>query len=84
MPEETAWLLDLADAHPFIKGVVGWVDLRSAVLGRQLEQFACHPALRGVRHVLHDEPDGLFMLRKDLLTGISLLGESGLVCGLRE
>jgi L-fuconolactonase len=53
-------------------------------LGRQLEQFACHPALRGVRHVLHDEPDGLFMLRKDFLTGISLLGEFGLVYGLRE
>jgi len=83
VPEETAWLLDLADAHPFIKGVVGWVDLRSAVLRRQLEQFACHPALRGVRHVVHDEPDDLFMLRKDFLTGISLLGEFGLVYGLR-
>ena len=27
--EETQWLLELADQHPFIRGVVGWVDLRS-------------------------------------------------------
>ena len=28
--EETRWLLELADAHPFIAGVVGWVDLQVA------------------------------------------------------
>ena len=27
--EETEWLLRLAAAHPFIAGVVGWVDLRA-------------------------------------------------------
>ncbi|HEX4645081.1 MAG TPA: amidohydrolase, partial [Verrucomicrobiae bacterium] len=26
---ETEWLLELADQHDFIKGVVGWLDLRS-------------------------------------------------------
>src|SRR4051794_29642073 len=25
--KETQWLLDLADKHAFIRGVVGWVDL---------------------------------------------------------
>ena len=27
--DETRWLLQLADEHPFVLGVVGWVDLRS-------------------------------------------------------
>ena len=27
--EETRWLLELADAHPFVAGVVGWIDLQA-------------------------------------------------------
>ena len=41
--EETRWLLALADAHPFIAGVVGWVDLRSPTVDAQLEAVAPHP-----------------------------------------
>ena len=39
--EETEWLLDLADKHPLIRGVVGWVPLtEGAGVKRSLEQFA--------------------------------------------
>ena len=38
--EETRWLLELADEYPFIKGVVGWVDLRSLQLREQLDRLA--------------------------------------------
>lgn len=79
VPEETTWLLELADTHPFIKGVVGWVDLRCADLELQLERYARNRALRGVRHVIHDEPDDRFMLREDFLNGISQLAAFGLV-----
>ena len=34
--EETDFLLDLAAAHPFIKGVVGWVDLCAPDLAERL------------------------------------------------
>lgn len=71
--EETRWLLELADQHAFIKGVVGWVDLRSPQLRDQLERFAAHPKMCGVRHVVHDEPDGQFMLREDFVRGIGVL-----------
>ena len=54
---ETQWLLDLADRFSFIKGVVGWVDLRSKNLTEQLETFSSHPKFVGVRHVVQDEPD---------------------------
>ena len=73
--EETQWLLDLADAHPFIRGVVGWVDLRRPDLPAQLERFLSHPKFRGVRHVLQDEPDVAFMLRDDFLSGIAALAQ---------
>lgn len=71
--EETQWLLELAEEHEFIRGVVGWVDLRSGDLDAQLERFAPHPKLVGVRHVVHDEPDDRFMLREDFRRGISKL-----------
>jgi L-fuconolactonase len=75
MLEETEWLLELADRHPSIQGVVGWVDLCSAELGAQLERFAPHPKLVGVRHVVHDEPEDRFMLRPEFRRGIARLAE---------
>jgi L-fuconolactonase len=80
--EETRWLLNLSEQFPFIKGVVGWVDLRSPQLRQQLEQLAAHPKLRGVRHVVQDEPDDQFMLREDFVRGIGLLSEFGLAYDL--
>lgn len=79
---ETAWLLELADAHPFIRGVVGWVDLCSDEVESQLERFARHPKLRGVRHVLHDEPDDRFMLQPAFQRGIGQLERFGLTYDL--
>ena len=32
--DETKWFLSLARQHPFIAGVVGWVDLKSSDGGR--------------------------------------------------
>jgi L-fuconolactonase len=71
--EETRWLLELAEKHTFIKGVVGWLDLCSDQLLGQLERFARHPKLAGVRHVVHDEPDDNFMLRPEFRRGIAQL-----------
>ena len=70
---ETEWLLGLAGEYDHIRGVVGWVDLCSADLPAQLERFAANPKLRGVRHVVQDEPDEQFMLRQDFLRGIEQL-----------
>ena len=71
--EETRWLLKLTDAHSFIKGVVGWVDLCSSEVGNQLNEFASHSKLVGVRHVIHDELDERFVLREDFQRGIAQL-----------
>jgi L-fuconolactonase len=80
--EETRWLLELAGQHDFIKGVVGWVDLRSPNLRAQLEKFSSNRKLVGVRHVVHDEPDDGFMLRPDFRRGIAQLREFNLTYDL--
>ncbi len=73
MTVETEWLLDLAGRNDFIRGVVGWVPLTAPDAGTHLERFAADSKLKGVRHVLHDEPDDFYMLRDDFNRGISLL-----------
>lgn len=80
--EETSWLLNLADKHPSILGVVGWLDLLSPDLESELEEFAAYPKLVGLRHVLHDEPDGDFMLRPEFKRGIAQLEEHDLTYDL--
>ena len=70
---ETRWLLCLAEKNEFIKGVVGWVDLCSGRLEDQLSEFVSDAKFAGVRHIIQDEPDDLFMLRDEFLEGIRLL-----------
>jgi L-fuconolactonase len=70
---ETEWLLELSDQYDLIKGVVGWVDMRSPEVSKQLEQYASHPKFVGVRHVVHDEPDDQFILGEAFLDGMSQL-----------
>jgi L-fuconolactonase len=77
--EETTWLLGLSEKHPLIRGVVGWVPLTDgAAVKRSLEQFAGNRRLRGVRHVVQDEPDPRYILRKDFNEGVSTLHDLGL------
>jgi L-fuconolactonase len=80
--EETRWLLELAASSSYIRGVVGWVDLRSAQVRTQLESFAENPKLVGIRHIVQSEPDDQFLLRPDFLRGISVLGEFDLAYDL--
>jgi len=75
MIEESYWLLELAEHHAIIKGVVGWVDLRSPGVAKDLAALAPHPKFSGVRHVVQDEPDVNFMLGAEFQRGIGMLQE---------
>jgi L-fuconolactonase len=76
--DETRWLLAQGDACEQILGVVGWVPLVDAHVEREIERLASNPKLKGVRHVLQDEPDDEYMLREDFNAGVSRLREYGL------
>jgi L-fuconolactonase len=71
--EETNFLIELADKHPVIKGVVGWVDLRDENIEERLNHYAKFKAVKGFRHVLQGEPDLDFMLQPAFLRGITAL-----------
>jgi L-fucono-1,5-lactonase len=75
--DETRWLLSLADAHPFIVGVVGWVDLQSASVDADLSALSRHPKLVGIRHIVQSEPDD-FLSRPVFRRGLARLERHGL------
>jgi len=69
---ETEFLLHLAEANDFIKGVVGWIDLRGAGLYDRLEKYSQFEQLKGFRHVVQSEPAG-FLLQPDFIKGVAQL-----------
>ena len=73
--EETDFLISLAENNNFIKGVVGWVDLRSESIEEDLLKYKKCDVVKGFRHVVQEEQDHNFMLRPEFLNGIELLGK---------
>jgi L-fuconolactonase len=73
--KENQFLIDLAATNPFIKGIVGWVDLRASDVEDRLKYYSKHDKVVGFRHVLQGEPQRDFMLREEFLRGVSLLGK---------
>ena len=74
---ENEFLLTLANANPFIKGVVGWVDLQSDTIESTLAKLHAHKKLKGFRHILQSETDEAYMLRPAFKNGISKLQKYG-------
>jgi L-fuconolactonase len=76
---ETQWLLSLARNSAILRGVVGWAPICSASFEQELERLQQEKKLKGLRHVIQDEPDRNFILRPDFNRGISAMTPSGLV-----
>jgi L-fuconolactonase len=72
---ETRWLLELADANPFIAGVVGWVDLTNP--DAQLDELCAHPKFKGVRHLVESEPNDDWLIESPVLAGLKKLSARG-------
>ncbi|MEM1134584.1 MAG: amidohydrolase family protein [Bacteroidota bacterium] len=75
---ENDFLLGLAEQNEFIKGVVGWLDLRATNIEDRLVHYQQNTKFCGIRHVVQDEPDDDFLLRADFQQGISKLKAFGL------
>jgi L-fuconolactonase len=73
---ETHFLVHHARQNEFIKGVVGWVDLKSDQLSEHLTNFASIPQIKGFRHIVQAEPPG-FLVEKKFLAGVHQLEAHG-------
>lgn len=75
-PEENYLFCNAAVQAPFIKGVVGWVDLLAADLSDQLTELKKMPKLKGFRHIAQAEPAD-FLSRPEIIRGIKELRRHG-------
>lgn len=72
--EETHFLLQCATEYPFIKGVVGWVNLMSDDVREKLPYFSMKKLFKGVRHILQNEEKD-FVLQEKFQNGIACLSD---------
>lgn len=75
--EETVKLLEYANTHSFVAGVVGWLDLRSDLLEERLDLYSRDSHFIGLRHTEWDKR-GEFMEDVNFTKGIRSLGKFGL------
>ena len=73
--DEIHSMLQYAQQNSFIKGVVGWIDFTLENVEKELEYFSQFPLLKGFRHIVQNEPDDRFLLRKDFCNGIAQLSK---------
>jgi len=78
--KENEWMLELAEAHAFMLGVVGWVPLTDEKAAAELlEKYADREKFLGVRHIVQEEPDDNYILREDFNRGIAAMKKHELV-----
>lgn len=70
---DNTFQLDNAAKNTFIKGVVGWVDLRANDVEERLAYYSQFTKMKGFRHVLQGEAQRDLMLQPSFMKGISLL-----------
>jgi L-fuconolactonase len=73
---ETDFLLQLAKEYSFIKGVVGWIDLRSPMLEEQARRYSHEKKLKGFRHIVQSEPAG-FLRNPVFIDGVRKIARHG-------
>jgi len=84
LPETEAFLATAA-ATPFVRGVVGWVDLRDPAVDEAIAGLRAGPGggrLVAIRHQVHDEADPDWLGRADVRRGIAAVGRAGLAYDL--
>jgi L-fuconolactonase len=76
--EDTAFMFDCAAQYPWIIGVVGWVDLLNPETAKkQLEAHVQNKYFKGIRHLIHDEPDHNWLLQPAVIKSLEILADYG-------
>ena len=72
-PDEARWLLEMAEQHEFIAGVVGWVDLTDPEVGYTLDELQRSKYFKGVRHIWEGEDDPGWIVNSGAIVGLKEL-----------
>jgi len=75
--EDTDWMLQVAEKTAWIAGVVGWVPLTDPVATEKAlkEKYLGNKYFKGVRHLIHDEPNAKWLLQDDVIKSLQILAD---------
>lgn len=78
--EDTDWMLAVATQTDWIRGVVGWLPLQNPEATASLlsDKYSKNPCFKGVRHLIHNEPDPAWLLQKGVLESLHIIASYGL------
>lgn len=73
--EDTEYMLETAAKHHQVAGVVGWLPLMDPVKTFKLlnEKYLNQKHFKGVRHLIHNEPDPAWLLQSEVLESLQIL-----------
>jgi len=80
--EDTDYMFEVAGAVDWVVAIVGWCRLDDPRAARRLDELQDRGKLRGIRHLIHQEPDPHWILRPTVGEGLRLLEERGLLLEL--
>jgi len=75
---DTEFMLELAERHAFVLGVVGWVDLKSAGAPLHIAHLAQHSKFKGLRPMLSDLADDHWIDDPELDPAVQSMLDHGL------
>ena len=76
--EDTEHMLAVAEQYEFVAGVVGWVPLlRPNEAAEAVDRFRGNPYFKGVRHLIHEDPDPDWLLREEVIESLRMLAAKG-------
>ncbi|MEY2917672.1 MAG: hypothetical protein RIS73_1386 [Bacteroidota bacterium] len=78
--EDTDWMLEVADKTEWVKAVVGWLPLLNPVETERLleEIYLKNDYYKGVRHLIHDEPNADWLLQDTVIESLTILAKNNL------
>jgi L-fuconolactonase len=78
--EDTDWMLEIAERTDWIAGVVGWLPLTDPIATEKAlqQKYLSNKYFKGVRHLIHDEPDPRWLLQADVIRSLQILADHNL------
>jgi len=78
--EDTGLMLEAAESCSLVKGVVGWLPLiEPEKVAMLLEgDFGSNKYIKGIRHLIHNEPDPRWLLQTEVIESLKILANHGL------
>ena len=76
---DTDSMLAIAADRDWVAGVVGWLPIHDpAETAKKLAEYGANPYFKGIRHLIHDEPNPDWVVQKQVFEGLQILADRDL------